>query len=94
MRERASRILSALGGISATIAESDASVGGGAFPTARIPSVALSIAGDAAAIESRLRLGDPPVIARIADGAVLIDVRTIFPVEDEQVVAAVHAATS
>jgi L-seryl-tRNA(Ser) seleniumtransferase len=48
----------------------------------------------AAEIERRLRLGTPAVIARIADGSVLIDVRTIFPNEDEQVVAAVRAATS
>ena len=94
LRERATRMCTALGTISATVVESEASVGGGAFPTARIPSVALSIAGDAAAIESRLRLGRPAVIARITDHSVIIDVRTIFPAEDEQVVAAVRAAAS
>ena len=94
LRERAARMRAALHPVSASVVESDASVGGGAFPTARIPSIALSIAGDAAAIERRLRLGTPSVIARIADGSVLIDVRTIFPGEDEQVVAAVRAATS
>jgi L-seryl-tRNA(Ser) seleniumtransferase len=94
LRERAARMCTSLGTISAAVVESDASVGGGAFPTAKIPSVALAIAGDAATIERRLRLGNPSVIARVADGRVIIDVRTIFPSEDDEVVAAVRAAAS
>jgi L-seryl-tRNA(Ser) seleniumtransferase len=94
LRERAARMCALLGTVSAAVVESEASVGGGAFPTARIPSVALAIAGDAAAIERRLRLGNPSVIARVADGRVIIDVRTIFPGEDDEVVAAVRAAAS
>jgi L-seryl-tRNA(Ser) seleniumtransferase len=74
------------------IVESDASVGGGAFPTARIPSIALSIGGRADAIEAHLRGGDPPLVGRVADGRVLIDLRAIFPAEDEQVVAALRGA--
>jgi L-seryl-tRNA(Ser) seleniumtransferase len=93
LRKRAERIRSALRELSVKIVESDASVGGGAFPTARIPSIALSIAGDAATIERKLRLGDPAVITRIADGSVIIDLRTIFPTEDEPVAAALRAAT-
>ena len=92
LRERAVRMCAAVGPVPAAVVETDASVGGGAFPTARIPSVALAITGDAAVIERNLRLGDPSVIARIADGRVIIDVRTIFPGEDAQVVAAVRAA--
>jgi L-seryl-tRNA(Ser) seleniumtransferase len=94
LQQRADAMRVAVGATAVTVVESDASVGGGAFPTARIPSVALSIAGDAATIESRLRFGDPSLIARIADGNVLIDVRTLFPAEDTQVVAAIRAALS
>jgi L-seryl-tRNA(Ser) seleniumtransferase len=94
LRERAERMRASLTGISISIVESDASVGGGAFPTARIPSVALAIEGNAATVERRLRLGDPAVIARIADGHVIIDVRTIFPAEEGEVVGAVRAAVS
>ena len=94
LRERAARMCALLGTVSAAVVESEASVGGGAFPTARIPSVALAIAGDAAVIERKLRLGNPSVIARVADGRVIIDVRTIFPGEDDEVVAAVRAAAS
>ena len=94
LRDRAVRMRAALGQIPATIVESNASVGGGAFPTARIPSIALSIAGDAAAMESKLRLGNPALIARIADGTLIIDLRTVFPAEDDQVVTAIRAAVA
>jgi L-seryl-tRNA(Ser) seleniumtransferase len=78
--------------IAAEVMESDASVGGGAFPTARIPSVALSLGGDASALERRLRLGDPPVIARVSDGRVLLDLRTVRPSDDERLAGAITAA--
>jgi L-seryl-tRNA(Ser) seleniumtransferase len=93
LRERAQRMCDALSG-QATVVDTEASVGGGAFPTARIPSVGLSIAGNATNIEATLRLGEPGLIARIVDGTVIIDVRAIFPSDDEAVVAAVRAAAS
>ena len=93
LRERAARILGALGAPDAvTLTESQASVGGGAFPTARIVSIALSISGDVVEIERRLRVGTPHVISRIADNKVLIDLRTILPRDDAQLTAALSAA--
>jgi L-seryl-tRNA(Ser) seleniumtransferase len=64
-------------GIEVTVADSTASVGGGAFPAARIASAALSLAGDATGTETRLRMGQPPVVGRIADGTVLLDLRSV-----------------
>jgi L-seryl-tRNA(Ser) seleniumtransferase len=93
LRDRAERVrarLDAAEGIE--IIESEASVGGGAFPTARIPSIALAITGHADAIEARLRSGEPAVVARVADRRVIIDLRTIFPLEDDDLVAALRAA--
>ena len=78
----------------ASVVESDASVGGGAFPNARIPSIALSFAREPVALENRLRLGDPAVIGRIADGRLLIDLRTVQPAEDDALTAALRAALS
>jgi len=92
LRVRAERIARQLAGAPVRVDESDASVGGGAFPTARIASIALSIGGDATTIERRLREGDPTVVARVRDGRVLLDLRTIFPAEDERVVTAIRAA--
>ena len=78
----------------ARVVESTATVGGGAFPTARIPSVAIQLDGDAVALEAALRRGRPSVVSRIADDRVLIDLRTILPVEDEELQAALQAALS
>ena len=77
-----------------SVVESVASVGGGAFPGTRIPSVALAFTRAPDALESRLRLGDPAVIGRIADGRLLIDLRTVQPSEDDQLIAALRAALS
>ena len=71
---------------------SEATVGGGAFPTARIPSVTVSIGGDVVAIERKLRLGEIPVIARIEDGRLLLDMRTIDPDDDATLTALLRAA--
>ena len=92
LRQRAERILAELSNPRVSVRASEASVGGGAFPTARIPSIALSVDGDAELVERRLRAGDPPVIARIADRRVVIDLRTIFPREDATIARAVAAA--
>jgi L-seryl-tRNA(Ser) seleniumtransferase len=78
----------------AEIAECDASVGGGAFPNARIPSVALAFGGDARQLEERLRLGDPAVIGRMAEGRLLIDLRTVQQDEDAVLAEALRAALS
>jgi len=92
LRDRARQIRGELNSLSIEIIESEASVGGGAFPTARIPSIALAISGRADAIESRLRLGEPAVVARVADRRVIVDLRTVFPEEDGDLVAALRAA--
>jgi L-seryl-tRNA(Ser) seleniumtransferase len=35
------------------------------------------------ALAARLRAADPPVIARVADGRLLFDLRTVFPEQDK-----------
>jgi L-seryl-tRNA(Ser) seleniumtransferase len=68
-------------------------VGGGAMPAAEIPSraVALRAPGGADRLAERLRLGSPPVVARIADGALLLDVRTIA---EEELLSLAEAVAS
>jgi L-seryl-tRNA(Ser) seleniumtransferase len=84
VRTRAADLTAALrsAGIGADVVESVASVGGGAFPTARIASAAVRLAGDAVTIEERLRAATPPVVARVADDHVLLDMRSV-PVRDD-----------
>src|SRR6185312_3726563 len=91
LRARAAGMRAAASPCRCEIVESDASVGGGAFPTARIPSIALALADRAAAFESRLRTGEPAIVGRVADGRLLLDLRTIFP-DDDALVAARLAA--
>ena len=94
IRNRAERIHATMAarGRLLNLVPSDASVGGGAFPTARIPSFALVLDGDAVKLEQRLRAGNPPVIARIVDGSVRLDLRSVQPSEDDDLAAAIVAA--
>jgi L-seryl-tRNA(Ser) seleniumtransferase len=75
-------------GIAAQVAPSVASVGGGAFPTAAIPSRALVIEADVERVEEQLRRGEPAVIGRIADGKLFLDLRSVLPREDAALTAA------
>jgi L-seryl-tRNA(Ser) seleniumtransferase len=36
-------------------------------------------------LAARLRAADPPVIARVEEGRVLLDLRTVFPAQDKEV---------
>ncbi len=73
------------------IVESEAIPGAGSAPGARIPSVAIRVAGDHLAT---LRAQRPPVIARTRDGATLLDLRTIHPSDDGHVAHALAACAS
>jgi L-seryl-tRNA(Ser) seleniumtransferase len=39
-------------------------------------------------LSTRLRQSDPPIIARVEEGRVLMDLRTVFPEQDELISAA------
>jgi len=74
------------------IVDTEATVGGGAFPSARIASCALAIDGNAPALDQALRDGALPVVGRIADRTLLLDLRAIAPAEDDRLAAALHEA--
>jgi L-seryl-tRNA(Ser) seleniumtransferase len=82
LRDRATLLATRLTshGIDANVVPTEATVGGGAFPTARIPSFAVALPGVAADMERMLRHQPVPVIGRITDGRLLLDLRSI-PVE-------------
>jgi L-seryl-tRNA(Ser) seleniumtransferase len=69
-------------GTDAQVVATKASVGGGAFPTAEIPSSGVVLSGSAEAIEEKLRHGEPPVIGRITDGKLLLDLRSVQERDD------------
>lgn len=68
------------------VIETEASIGGGAFPTATLPSFGIAIAQEAAGVEERLRMSDTPVIARIAEGVLILDIRTVLPGDEQRFV--------
>ncbi len=73
-------------GLGAEVIDGMSTIGGGSASGSALPTrlVALSMDGVSAdALESRLRALDPPVIARIQDDRVVLDLRTIEPSEDE-----------
>lgn len=78
------------------LAETRAQVGGGVCPRSEIPSIAVQLRprlGSVASLAARLRTGSPPVLGFIADDALHLDLRTVFPDQDEALTAAVRAAS-
>ncbi|MCB9573450.1 MAG: L-seryl-tRNA(Sec) selenium transferase [Kofleriaceae bacterium] len=67
-------------------------VGGGALPTIALPSWALTIDGaaGATAVDAALRAAAVPVIGRVADGRVVLDLRTIAAADEAAVVEAIQ----
>jgi L-seryl-tRNA(Ser) seleniumtransferase len=96
LRDRAESIRTRLSqrGIAVEVVGSSASVGGGAFPTTEIPSIALSLLVNAERAEAMLRAGDPAVIGHISEGRLLLDLRSVIPDEDETLSRAILAAAS
>ncbi len=77
------------------IGESKAHVGGGSLPRAVIPSVTLDLLPNKSSLEkfaAQLRRGSPPIVGYIAGGKFKLDLRTIFPRQDAQVVSALRSA--
>ncbi len=94
VRVRAGRLAAHLTkhGAAATVEPAEATVGGGAFPTARIPSYAVVLSGDADTLAARLREGELPVIGRVADERVWLDLRSVPPDLDDALALALERA--
>ena len=67
-----------------TLQPGESAIGGGAGPTSNLPTTLVAVTHPrmtAHEIERALRTSPVPVIARIAEGKVLLDLRTVFPEE-------------
>jgi len=74
-----------------TLCDGESVIGGGAAPSAVLPTrlIALTHADlSADELSARLRTSTPPVIARVEEGRVLLDLRTVFPEQDTVLVEA------
>jgi L-seryl-tRNA(Ser) seleniumtransferase len=80
--------------LTATIVAGLSAVGGGSGPNVHPPTALIAVKHaqlNAAEIEQKLRLFSPPVIARIADDQVLIDLRTVDDVDEPELLAALRS---
>jgi L-seryl-tRNA(Ser) seleniumtransferase len=92
LAERAARLRDEIGAV-AEVVSSTARVGGGALPLLELQGPAVTLAGDAdpAALAEALRRLDPPLIARIHDGRLVLDPRTLSDAEISLAGAAVRS---
>jgi L-seryl-tRNA(Ser) seleniumtransferase len=78
--------------LSIEVLDGESVIGGGAAPSAILPTELLAMTFEgwsADELSARLRASDPPVIARVEEGRVLLDLRTVFPGQDEALVQAI-----
>lgn len=82
LRERAGALAA---GTKAKVVDSRAVLGGGTTPTETIASIALEVPGNASELHARLLRHATPIVGRIENDRLLLDVRTVLP-EDERAV--------
>ncbi|MBU2698012.1 L-seryl-tRNA(Sec) selenium transferase [Pimelobacter sp. 30-1] len=86
LRRRTERLGAAL---DVPVVAHDGRVGGGGAPGVPLPGWALRLPE---ATAERLRTGDPAVLARIHDGACLVDLRCVPETDDDRLLAALRRA--
>jgi L-seryl-tRNA(Ser) seleniumtransferase len=93
----ATQLRSIVGVASARVRDDVSRVGGGSLPdqtlATRVVEIEATGLGDAPLAE-RLRTGSPAVVGRLHAGKIVFDVRTIFPDQDAELVAAVRQAVA
>ncbi|HSL97498.1 MAG TPA: L-seryl-tRNA(Sec) selenium transferase [Candidatus Deferrimicrobiaceae bacterium] len=92
LEARARAVASVVGDVAKPV-RTEATIGGGSLPGQMLPSwgLAISTASPDRSLAT-LRRGEPPVIGRIADDRVVLDLRTVDPADDGRLAEAVHAA--
>lgn len=96
IEQRAQSLIEQLPGtkLQLTLEPGESAVGGGAGPTCSPPTTVVAITHPkmtAQEIERTLRSSSPPIIARISEGKVLLDLRTVFPDELSEVARALSS---
>ena len=98
IREKADQLAEKLAqvapNLSIDVVSSVARSGGGTLPLHEIPSYAVRLkdeADDADAVSEKLRAADPPVIGRVGEERLWLDVRTLLDGDEEAILEAVEA---
>jgi L-seryl-tRNA(Ser) seleniumtransferase len=79
---------------SARVQDGDSVIGGGSTPTQSLPTALLAVTHSrhkAQELERHLRQNLPPIIARVEQDALLLDLRTVFEDQDEELLRALEA---
>ncbi|MGB6941846.1 MAG: L-seryl-tRNA(Sec) selenium transferase [Bryobacteraceae bacterium] len=93
LRARSENMLRRLDGLRASLIEGSSVIGGGSTPEQPLQSWLIAIeCADVVEAERGCRLGDPPVVARIEDGRLLLDLRTVFEREEDDLARVIRTA--
>ena len=93
LRARSTEFVARLDGVRATVIEGSSVIGGGSTPGQPLQSWLIAIdCADVVEAEQRCRLSEPPVVARIEDGRLLLDLRTVFANDEDELARVVRAA--
>lgn len=79
------------------VVEAESAMGGGSLPGVSIPTYALAISSEGLPPERLghlLRQNEPPIIARIKDDELLLDMRTLLDGDDDEIVEALSGIAS
>jgi L-seryl-tRNA(Ser) seleniumtransferase len=87
IRARAERVARETGG---EVIAGKSVIGGGSTPQQSLPTWLVAYDGDVVRREKALRAAAPPVIARVAEERLLIDLRTVFEHEEPELITALN----
>ena len=95
LKRRATKLAKALAEfpITVAVAEGESQVGGGALPQATLPSITLDLVPENFSLKdfaTRLRRASMPVIGVISNQRFRLDLRTIFPEQEKQLLQSIH----
>jgi L-seryl-tRNA(Ser) seleniumtransferase len=99
LRDRASKVAAALAAespeLTVELRSGRSAVGGGAAPTVELATVLIAVRHPVRspdALSRALRAGEPAVVARVGEGALLLDLRTVDPDEEPDLLRALRRA--
>ena len=96
LRSRGEKIVAALTNLPLKLSlnEGKSQVGGGTLPRSVISSITIDLVPEKLTLPefaARLRTATIPIIGHIASGRLKLDLRTIFPCQDEELIRAIRA---
>ncbi len=93
IRQRADRVAAKLDGLEIRVRAGETAIGGGSTPDETLPTWVIELASsELTAMESRLRRGAAPVVARIERDRIIFDMRTVADSEVNTLATQIRAA--